>query len=275
MTHAQEYVLGQSADAARRLQIQDAHLAEPSERLLDELALRPQDRVVELGCGPGGLSQRILRRLGAGGVLVGVDSSAGLLAQARSRLAGQGPARFETVEADIAALGPWLEGADVVVGRAVLHHVPMAEFVLGRLRAALRPGTRAGFLEPDFRSLLARMAHLEVTGRPHLAPLHIWNMALIQLYQANRISPDIGATMARALEFAGYRNVRAAWSELPPDQLMIENMVLVYDEIRDRLAALAILTVEEIEEQKRLLRALKVGELPAVWATFRVTCESS
>lgn len=274
MTQAQEYVLGQSAEAGRRLQIQDAHLAEPSERLLDELALRPDDRVVELGCGPGGLSQRILRRLGAGGVLVGVDSSAGLLAQARSRLAGQGPARFETVAADIAPLGPWLEGADVVVGRAVLHHVPMAECVLGRLRTAVRPGTRVGFLEPDFRSLLARLAHREAGGRPELAPLHVWNMALIQLYQANRISPDIGATMARALEFAGYRSVRAAWSECRPDELMIENMLLVYDEIRDRLVALGILTAAEIEEQKRLLRALKVGELPGIWGTYRAVAEA-
>jgi ubiquinone/menaquinone biosynthesis C-methylase UbiE len=274
MTQEQEYVLGQSAEAARRLQIQDAHLAEASERLLDELALRPQDRVVELGCGPGGLSQRILPRLGAGGVLVGVDSSAGLLAQAHSRLAGQGPARFETVEADIAALGPWLEGADVIVGRAVLHHVPMAEFVLGRLRTLLRPGTRLGFLEPDFRSQLARLAHLEATGRPELAPLHVWNMALIQLYQANRISPDIGATMAHALELAGYRGVRTTWLELRPDELMIENMVMVYDEIRDRLVTLEILSAAEVEEQKRLLRALKIGALPAVWATFRVVCEA-
>jgi ubiquinone/menaquinone biosynthesis C-methylase UbiE len=257
------------------LQIQDAHLAEPSERLLDDLGLRPNERVVEVGCGPGGLSQRILRRLGPGGVLVGVDSSASLLAQARHRLAGQGPACFETVEADIAALGPWLQGADVVVGRAVLHHVPMAEVMLGRLRTALRPGTRLGFLEPDFRSLLARLAHLEATGRPQLAPLRVWNMALVDLYQANRISPDIGATMARALECAGYRNVRAVWSECPPDELMIENMSLVYDEIRERLAALGILTAAETEEQKQLLRALKVGELPAVWATSRVTCASS
>jgi len=274
MTQAQEYVLGQSTEAARRLQIQDAHLAEASERLLDELALQPQDRVVELGCGPGGLSQRILRRLGAGGVLVAVDSSAGLLEQARSRLAGQGPARFETVQADVAALGPWLEGAAVVVGRAVLHHVPMAEFVLGRLRTLVRPGTRLGFLEPDFRSQLARLAYLEATGRPELAPLGVWNMALIRLYQANRISPDIGATMARALELAGYRNVRAAWLESRPDELMIENMVMVYDEIRDRLVTLDILSAAEIEEQKRLLRALKLGDLPAVWATFRVVCES-
>src|SRR5207302_9351868 len=148
---AREYVLGQSADAVRRLEIQDAHFGEASERLLDDLALRPQDRVVEFGCGPGGLSRRIARRLGAGGVLVGVDNSANLLTQARSALAGAGAARFETVRADIAELGPWLDGADVVVGRAVLHHVPMVECILGRLRARVRPGTRGGFIEPDFR----------------------------------------------------------------------------------------------------------------------------
>src|SRR5690242_2884941 len=128
MTAAQGYVLGQSARAARRLEIQDAHFAELSERLLDDLALRPGDRVVELGCGPGGFSRRILRRLGPGGVLVGVDSSDGLLSQARAVLASLGPARFEPVLADVAPLGTWLEGADVVVGRAVLHHIPMAEF---------------------------------------------------------------------------------------------------------------------------------------------------
>src|SRR5437667_6714993 len=108
MSEAQGYVLGQSARAARRLEIQDAHFAEVSERLLDDLALRPSDRVVELGCGPGGFSRRILRRLGSGGVLVGVDSSKGLLEQARAALAGRGPARFEPVLADVAALGPWL-----------------------------------------------------------------------------------------------------------------------------------------------------------------------
>src|SRR5439155_25030857 len=82
MSNAHGYVLGQSAAAARRLEIQDAHFADVSERLLDELALRPHERVVELGCGPGSFSRRVLRRLGKAGVLVGVDSSDGLLAQA-------------------------------------------------------------------------------------------------------------------------------------------------------------------------------------------------
>jgi ubiquinone/menaquinone biosynthesis C-methylase UbiE len=269
------YVLGQSGRAARRLEIQDAHFAEMSEQLLDELALRPGDRVVELGCGPGGLSHRILQRLGAGGVLVGVDTSEGLLDAARAALAVMGPAKFEPVVADVAGLGSWLDGADVVVGRTMLHHIPMVEFVLGRLRAAVRPGTRVGFIEPDFRSPLARLAYLEATGRPELAPLRVWAVAINQLYLANRLSPALGATLARALQLAGYRNVREHWADFQADRPALENMLMFYDEVRDRLQALGILTAAEIDEQQRLLRALPAAEaLPPAWAAFRVACEA-
>src|SRR5207302_5088587 len=112
---------------------------------------------------PGGLSRRILRRLGAGGVLVGVDASEGLLSQAKQLLAGAGPARFEPVQADVSQPGDWLNGADVLLGRSVLHHVPMSELLVGQLRAAVRPGTRVGFLEPDFRASLGRLGYLETT----------------------------------------------------------------------------------------------------------------
>jgi ubiquinone/menaquinone biosynthesis C-methylase UbiE len=274
MTEPQEYVLGQSARAARRLAIQDAHFAEMSERLLDELALRPNDRVVEFGCGPGSFSQRVLRRLGEGGVLVGVDSSDGLLTQARGALAAIGPARFEPVLADIAHLGPWLEGADVVVARTVLHHVPMAEFMLGRLRAAVRPGTRIGFIEPDFRTPLARLAYLEATGRAELAPLCAWATAINQLYEVNRLSPDIGATLARTLEAAGYHRVRAQWTEACTDALAVENMEMFFDEVRDRLQSQGILTAAEIDHNQRALHALRGADLPAVWGIHLVACEA-
>jgi ubiquinone/menaquinone biosynthesis C-methylase UbiE len=268
------YVLGQSEAAARRLQIQDAHFADTSERLLDELALRPGDRVVELGCGPGTFSRRILRRLGPGGKLVGVDATAGLLTQARRALAGTGPARFEPVQADVVGLGAWLDGADVVVGRAVLHHVPMAEILVGRLRAAVRPGTRVGFLEPDFRAPLARLAYLGATGRTDVEPLQAWVTAINELYLARRLSPAVGATLARALELAGYRNVRAAWEECRSDRAMLENMIMVYDEVSERLTGLGIMTSDEVARQQSLLRAASAEALPPAWATFRAACEA-
>jgi hypothetical protein len=150
----------------------------------------------------------------------------------------------------------------------------MAEFVLGRLRAALRPGTRVGFLEPDFRAPLARLAYLEATGRPGLEPLVAWATAINQLYLARRLSPAVGATLARALEGAGYRDVRAAWEECRSDRAMVENMLLFYDEVRDRLTSLGIMTAEEVARQQGLLRAAQAEALPPAWATFRVACEA-
>ncbi len=274
MAESQGYVLGQSERAARRLAIQDAHFAEVSEQLLDDLALRPHDRVVELGCGPGSFSRRILRRLGAGGVLVGVDCTAGLLEQAQQQLAAEGPAQFVPVLADVAELGSWLDGADVVTCRTMLHHIPMVEFVLGRLRSSVRPGTRIGFLEPDFRTPLIRLAYLEATGRPELAPLKAWAVAINQLYQARRLSPCVGATLGQAFAMAGYRNVRSHWSESRSDQYMVENMLMFYDEVRDQLIAEGIFTAEEVDRQQQLLRALPGTGLPAVWGIFRVACEA-
>jgi len=149
------------------------------------------------------------------------------------------------------------------------------DYVLGQsTRAAFRPGTRLGFLEPDFRTPLARLAYLEAGGRPELAPLRVWAVAINQLYQMSRLSPNVGASLAKTLEIAGYRRVRAGWSEGRSDQLMIENMQMFYEEVRDRLQSLAIMTAEEIEQQQRLLRAFQPESLPAVWGIYSVACET-
>lgn len=274
MNEKKGYVLGQSPLAARRLELQDTYFADPSERLLDMLALKPTDRVVELGCGPGSFSHRVLHRLGAGGVLIGVDSSAGLLGAARARLANAGPAQFETVQADATHMGAWFTGANVVLGRLVLHHIPVVELILGRLLAKLRPGTKLGFLEPDVRTLLGRLAFRQATDRPDLAPLIVWATAMNQLFMTNRISPEAGATLAQTLEITGYRNVRVEWSPNPPIPIMIENMVMLYDEVRETLGSLKILTSAQVTEQQELLRALPLDGVPPVWGSFRVVCEA-
>lgn len=271
MTEQREYVLGKSTEAARRLQIQDQQFGKVSELLLDEIQLRPADRVIEIGTGAGGFSRRVLQRLGSGGVLVGVDYTSGLLEQARQYVAGCSAAQFESVLTDASRPGPWLDGADAVVGRTVLHHIPFAEAWLGKLRSALRPGTRIGFIEPEFRALLGRFTVLEAEGRTELAVLRVWAEGITKFYEVSRLSPGVGATMAWALQAAGYRDVRAYSTECPTDATVIENLLLYYDEIRERYLTLGIMTAEEIDWQKEQLRALPAGELPAVWGIHRVT----
>jgi hypothetical protein len=145
---------------------------------------------------------------------------------------------------------------------------------LGRLRATLKPGTRVGFLEPDFRTRLARLAFLEATGRPEFAPLGVWATAISQLYQLRRLSPDIGPMLAPALEMAGFQRVRAQRSECPWDETVIENLVMFYDEVRETLQELGILGAEEIVRQQILLRDLPLQSLPAVWGICRISCET-
>lgn len=273
MSDTPGYILGQSASAARRLELQDRHFAVPSEQLLNDLAIRPTDHVVELGCGAGGLTRRIVSRLTGGGKVVAVDASTGLQEQAANYLKGSGPGKVEFVNADVSTPGAWLDGADVVVGRAVLHHVPMAEYTLGRMLAVLKPGTRVGFLEPDFRSLLGRLAYLEATGHPEYAPLRVWGKAINDLYLARRISAYVGATLGKTLETAGYRNVRTSWYEFPSDSMVLENMLMFYDEVRGPLADYGILSVEENAEQQRQLKTLLPGPHPGVWGMFQVVCE--
>ncbi len=268
---SREYVLGRNADAARRLAIQDAQFAQVSELLLDEIHLQPNDRIVEIGSGAGGFSRRILQRLGPQGVLVGVDYTPGLLEQARQYLVGASEAHFEPIVADVSHPGPWLERADVVLGRTVVHHIPLAESWLGRLKAALQPGTRVGFIEPEFRALLGRFAVLEASGRTELAVLRHWAEGISRFYQASGLSPAVGATLAWAFEAAGFQSIVVHSSECPTDETVIENLLLYYDEIRDNYLKLGIMTSAEIDEQKRQLRALPIGNLPAVWGVYRVS----
>jgi ubiquinone/menaquinone biosynthesis C-methylase UbiE len=267
-----DYALGSSAEAARRLEVQDAQFGAVSERLLDKLNVQATEHVVELGVGAGSFTRRILRRLGPGGCLVGIDKTQGLLDQAAQRVQGISGASVELKLADINDLGQWLGQADVVVGRTVLHHLAMPEVLLGKLRNILPPGARLGFIEPEFRALVGRLAKLEGEGRSELAVFRRWAEAISHYYQACRLSPTIGATLARTLQAAGYDDVACEWCECPMDANGIENMLLYYDEIRERYISLGIMTAAEIDHDQQLLASLDPRNVPAVWGMYCVTC---
>jgi SAM-dependent methyltransferase len=266
-----DYVLGHNADAARRLAIQDAQFADESETLLDCLNISRNDRVVELGAGAGRFSRRILKRLGRGGTLIAVDFTPALLEQAKEYVAGVSEAEFVPVVADISKLGDWLFGANVVVGRTVVHHLPLAESWLGRLRAKLQPKTRIGFVEPEFRALLGRFSALEAEGQTNLAVLRRWAEGIVRFYQGCGLSPEVGASLCWSLSAAGFQDVIVNSSECLTDATVVENLLLYYDEIRERYIQMEIMTGAEIDEQQRLLRELPQMKLPAVWGIYRAT----
>ena len=110
----------------------EAERDQPFHDLLALVAAVPGGAVVDLGCGDGRLTALAHQSLKAAST-VGVDSSPAMLAAAP---AGAGLS-FELGDIGVWAAAP---SYDVVLSNAALHWVPDHRAVLGRWRAALRPG---------------------------------------------------------------------------------------------------------------------------------------
>jgi ubiquinone/menaquinone biosynthesis C-methylase UbiE len=109
--------------------------------VFDRLNLKPGERVLEVGCGPGTLWVKNLLRIPDGLDVTLADLSHGMVKQARHNLNGS-PHRFTHLAADAQML-PLPGGAfDVVIANHMLHHVPDEEQALSEVRRVLRDGGR-------------------------------------------------------------------------------------------------------------------------------------
>ena len=102
--------------------------------LLELLAPRPGERVLDVGCGTGQLTAQIA---GGGAEVLGVDRSAEMIGQARRN--------FPQLRFDVADATTFTVDAppfDAVFSNATLHWVKPPEAAAARIFAALRPGGR-------------------------------------------------------------------------------------------------------------------------------------
>lgn len=74
-------------------------------RALELLSVEPDDRVLELGCGPGHALVSLARRVGQSGHAIGLDAAPGMVARARHRAShSQAGGRIELVLGDARSL---------------------------------------------------------------------------------------------------------------------------------------------------------------------------
>lgn len=99
--------------------------------VIELLAPRAGERILDLGCGDGALTQALVAR---GITMVGIDASAEMVAAATAR-------GLDARLVDASAL-PFVEEFDAVLSNAVLHWVVDLRPVLDGVRRALRPGGR-------------------------------------------------------------------------------------------------------------------------------------
>jgi trans-aconitate 2-methyltransferase len=107
---------------------------------LKRLRLQGTETVLELGCGSGRDTERLLSALPRGRV-VALDGSRQMLEQLHARL-GDGDGRLQALHCDLREPLALDGQFDAVVSVATLHWLPDHEHVFGELAAALRPGGR-------------------------------------------------------------------------------------------------------------------------------------
>ncbi|WP_445528787.1 class I SAM-dependent methyltransferase [Streptomyces cyslabdanicus] len=141
--------------------------------------VRPGDRVLDIGCGPGVFAGRLAEAVGPGGGVVGVDPSAPMVAYATRHAGRAANCRFVRGAAQSLDLP---DGEfDVVTSTFAMHHIAEAhrEAALAQMYRVLRPGGRllvadafpTGPVAPRVTRAMARMmahgtAHGKVTEDP-------------------------------------------------------------------------------------------------------------
>ena len=178
------YLLGRSDHETARLQRQAQLYGPLTRRLFIEAGIGSGMRVLDVGSGAGDVALLVAELVGPTGQVVGVDTNAGILDLARSRVQAAGWTNITFSAGDIRTAS--LDGLfDAAVGRFVLAFVGNRPELLQSCARRLRPGGVVVFQEHDV-----------VTGYravPASPLVEQWRRWILQVAEA--VGIDTGFTM--------------------------------------------------------------------------------
>lgn len=138
------------------------------QKTLDLAGVQAGESVLDVGCGTGTLALAAKRRVGASGVVFGIDASPEMVARARRKAARVG-VEIVFEKAAVEAL-PFPDSRfDVVLSTLMMHHLPRAvrRDAAREIRRVLKPGGRVLVADFTVTSQQRRglLAHLHRHGR--------------------------------------------------------------------------------------------------------------
>ena len=138
------------------------------QRIVDRLALRPGDEVVDMGCGTGASLAALRAAVGPDGKVTGVELTEEMAAVARQRIADAGWANVDVVVGDAAAVS-LPTGVDGVLF-FLTHDLMRMPEVVRRAVDAVRPGGRVVAFGPAWAPRWAVPVNLAVRAlsRPYV-----------------------------------------------------------------------------------------------------------
>jgi len=136
--------------------------------VLDRIGIRPGERVLELGPGPGIFTVGAARRTGPDGRLIAVDIQPRMIAQVQRRVQQAGLSNVETHVASAHALPLEAGSVDRAFLITVLPEIPAPGRALAELHRVLRPGGLLSiteeFYDPDYLFLWETVRLVEPAG---------------------------------------------------------------------------------------------------------------
>ncbi|HLI62652.1 MAG TPA: methyltransferase domain-containing protein [Terriglobales bacterium] len=170
-----------------------SHLLDPLEQAcIERLGLQPGWRCLEVGCGNGSIAEWLAGRVAPGGHVVASDID---ISYAAKR---QAPC-LEVRQLDILQDQVEAEGYDLLLARALLHHLSEPDRALQNMIAGLKPGGMLLSIEPDM---------LPATVTESEALRTFWQ-GWLQWSVESGIDYFIGRKIPRWLDGLGLREVAA------------------------------------------------------------------
>ncbi len=159
MSQTSDYLLAGGSAELERLRLQARVWESEAEAMLDQIAVQPGWRCIDLGCGAMGILGPLSRRVGAHGRVTGVDTDAKQLAAARDLVRENGLDNVEILELDAYHTNLPRESFDLTHVRFVFAPVGRDEELLREMVALTRPGGVVAIQEPDATSWNCYPAH--------------------------------------------------------------------------------------------------------------------
>ena len=206
--HSPSYPLGGTRTERDRLLTQAEQYEPTANWLLDQIGIRPDWRVIDIGCGPIGILNLLAQRVGQRGAVIGVEREERFVKMARAEITKRGLSNVTVVQADGLNTGLEKGSFNLVHERLVLINVSSREAFLTEMLLLLCPGGTVALEDVDNVSWLCQPPHPS------------WDIlldAFHTVFHAGGGDGFIGRRLPVLLHVAGVQNIQTKVTvETPP-----------------------------------------------------------